>query len=197
VEPIQLLKTIGAVALLGWLCLSPVAAIPQVEPGTVQDIAIPYYAKGQSSPAAVVRIKRVFTDYQRRGFFRIGLLPTLVAEDVKVEVFEPGQVLAALQGAHKWLKPAAAGKALEWRRARFVFTGDKEPRLEAARVHLGEEGIWRLSDGVVFRSGTNEMRQAAASLQIVGSNAGELQLSSQPPRSLNLLQISTNNTIRP
>ncbi|MDB6033520.1 MAG: hypothetical protein JWM16_3858 [Verrucomicrobiales bacterium] len=195
-QPIRLLKIICITAVLAGLLVPSGRTVPQVDPDTVQNIAIPYYAKGQSAPAAVVRIHRLFTDYQRRGFFRIGLLPTLVAEGVKVEVLDPTQVLAALEAAHKWLKPAAVGKALEWRYVEFVFPDAKRPRLEAAKVNPAVDGAWRLTEGVTFRSGTNETREAAAVLQVTGTRAGELQWGSAPTGSLNLLETFTDNTIR-
>jgi hypothetical protein len=196
VQPIQVLKTLCVAAMLGWCFMPGAGAAPQIEPGTVQDIAIPYYAKGQSTPVAVVRIKRLFTDYQRRGFFRIGLLPTLVAEGVQVEVSDSRQVVAALQGAQRWLKPAAVGKALEWRQVEFEFSELKGTRLEATRVQIAEGGAWQLSGGVLLRSGTNELRRASAILQVTGANAGDLLLDNGPSTSLNLLQLYTDNITR-
>lgn len=157
---------------------------------SMQEIAIPYYAKGQGSPAAVVRIKKVYTDHQRRGFFRIGLLPVLVAEDVKIEIIQPQETLAALQQARRWLKPTATQKALEWRRVQFFFPAETEPRLEAAKIHLSEAGAWRLTGGVVLRHGTNQTRQAEATLQVTGPQAGELLATHQGGQRLNLLQTS-------
>jgi hypothetical protein len=183
-------------AVLAGLFVPSARTLPQVDSGVVQNIAIPYYSKGQSAPSAVVRINRLFTDYQRRGFFRIGLLPTLVADGVKVEVLDQTQVLDALESAHKWLKPAAVGKTLEWRQVEFVFPDAKRPRLEAAKVNPAADGAWRLTEGVTFRSGTNETRQAAAVLQVTGSRAGELQWGSPSGSGLNLLETFTDNTIR-
>jgi hypothetical protein len=194
VQPIRLLKPICASAALGWMLFSGGTASFGIESATLQQVTIPCYAQGKSSPAAVVHIKTLFTDYQRRGFFRIGLLPLLVAEDVRIEVLQPEETATALQGAKKWLNPGTARKALEWRRVQFIFPNETTPRLEAGRVQLSEDGTWRLTDGVVFRAGTNETRQAEAILQVTGTQAGELRPTHSQAACLNLLQNFTDKS---
>lgn len=195
VQPVNLLKSISVLAVLGTVLLSESSRVLADEPVSVRQIAIPYYAKGQGSPAAVVRINRIYTDHQRRGFFRIGLLPMLVAEDVRVEVFQPCEALDALQGAKKWLKPASS-QALEWRNVRFVFPQETAPRLEANKLRLSEDGAWKLTDGVVVRWGTNETHRSEAILQVTGTRAGELFLAHGGTESLNLLQNPTDTRTR-
>lgn len=188
VQPVGLLKPGYVFAVLGWLLLSGSTASPALDPAVIRDVTIPYYSRGGSSPAAVVRIKRLFTDYQRRGFFRIGLLPMLVAEGVRIEILQPEETLAALQGAQKWLHSRAARKGLEWRDVQFHFQTEAAPRLEATRLQLSDDGAWRLTDGVVFRLGTNEWRQLEAILQVTGPKAGELLMRSDGAERLHLLQ---------
>ena len=48
-------------------------------------VVAPVYLSGQVHASAVLRVGEISTGYQRRGFFRIGLLPMVVAKGVVVE----------------------------------------------------------------------------------------------------------------
>lgn len=57
---------------------------------SVNNLVVPFYAAGQSEAVAVLRVEHVFRDHERRGFFRIGLLPLLVGEGVRLEFRDAG-----------------------------------------------------------------------------------------------------------
>jgi hypothetical protein len=59
---------------------------------------IPIFVREQPRPVLIIRIDSIFKDYQRKGFFRIGLLPQWVAEGVTLEFREcASQFLAGLK----------------------------------------------------------------------------------------------------
>jgi hypothetical protein len=185
------IKAALLVALLGGLPFDGFPASSPIDPATVQDLAIPYYAQGQSSPAAVIRIRRLFTDHQRKGFFRIGLFPILVADEVKVEVIQPDAALAGLNAARAWLKPKAAKKSLEWRHVQVFFRNEPKPRLEVDRILLADQGGWRLSGPIHVTLGTNEFQALEGLLQVTGPQAGQLTLGGSG--NLNILQLCSDS----
>jgi hypothetical protein len=69
----------------------------QMLPGTkAKGMVMPVYVRGHSQAAAVLRIERISAEYQRKGFFRIGLLPQIVAEGVSIELRQSGALTNAL-----------------------------------------------------------------------------------------------------
>ena len=54
-------------------------------------------------------------------------------------------------------------------------------RLESGRARLVADGRLALFDGVVFVSGTNQMRAARGVLQISGAQAGQIIMETTPP----------------
>jgi hypothetical protein len=133
----------------------------------------------------VVRLDRVYTDYQSKGFFRIGLLPIGVMEGVTFQLRHPDSVTNALAQMHQWLG-AGAAKRLELRRVKFLVPAPVNARLESGRAQVAPGGKLELFDGVSFASGTNQMRAARGVLQITGEQAGQLVMETAPPWTNNL-----------
>lgn len=66
----------------------------QLPSSSFNKAVVPIYLDDQV--VMVMSVERTRTDYQRKGFFKIGLLPILVAEGVTFEVQEPAKLTAAL-----------------------------------------------------------------------------------------------------
>ncbi len=143
------------------------------------------YAGTDLQPAVIVRLDQTYRDYERKGFFRIGLLPMGVFEGVTFEFPHQEFVTNGLAQVHRWLGPKAA-RRLELRRVAFLMPGPVTNRLESGRARLVVDGKLALLDGVNFMSGTNEMRAAHAVLQVTGAQAGQLVMETTSPWTNNL-----------
>ncbi len=143
---------------------------------------------------AVLRVGKIFKEPQRKGFFRIGLLPLVVADQVIVEVEDPVLFQREFTNVHNRLFSSHGRVPVELRHVEFKFPSEPSPRLQAGRVRLKSQGQWELSDGVIFRVSDNEIQCAQAVLQITGPGAGNLR-SQDAPHALNLFwrNNSTNN----
>lgn len=102
---------------------------------------------------ALVRVERAFLDHERIGFFRIGLLPILIVDNVQIELLGPGDLGPKLTQIELHLTHAAGARAVEFRNLCFRYVGDKEPRLRAKVVHSTSAGVWRCNSGVVVDRG--------------------------------------------
>ena len=88
---------------------------------SVQRAVVPLYPTNSFKLSAIVRVDRVFTDYQRRGFFRIGLLPVVVLDGVTFEAQDTSDPLGSLACVRRWLA-TKAGQRIEMRRVKFIFS---------------------------------------------------------------------------
>ena len=138
------------------------------------------YDGTETEPTVVIRLDEVHKDYERKGFFRIGLLPIGVMKGVTFELHHPESVTNSLAQLHQWLG-AGAGKRLELRRVSFLVSAPETNRLETGRARLAADGKLALLDGVRFASGTNQIRAGRGVLQITGAQAGQLVLETTPP----------------
>lgn len=166
-----------------WLALFALPAQAQVcmdsFPNMVnaRDVAYPVYLERQI--AALVRVDRVFTDYETKGFFRIGVLPILVLDGVTIELrhpIAPGCRFSALDEAFG----SRIRKRFELRRVKIIDNTSLN-RLEAGRVCVTVAGRWELLDGVTFISGTNQTQAAIGFLDVAGARAGEILIETTPP----------------
>jgi hypothetical protein len=131
------------------------------------------YSGREQEAAVLVRLDKAYTDYQRKGFFRIGSLPISVIEGVTFEVQRPAALSQSLEELHRWLGPQGSAR-LEMRRLTLLVPTPTPNRLAAGRARLAGQGILELLDGVTFLSSTNQMSAPRGTLQIKGQNAGRL-----------------------
>ena len=80
--------------------------------------------------------RHVYTDYERKGFFRIGLLPIGVMEGVTFELQHPESVTNGLAELNQWLG-AKAAKRLELRRVNFLVSAPATNHLATGRARVG------------------------------------------------------------
>lgn len=132
-----------------------------------------YEYKGLS-PVVIIHAARIFTDYERHGFFRIGVLPIPVAENVQIQIQSADCLTNALFALHSWDDPSAGVKRLELRTIKIEVFGDKQPRLTAVSARIGQNGNLELSAVSLSNAAGPQVSIPKATLQIAGSSAGWL-----------------------
>jgi hypothetical protein len=148
----------------------------QTSPSRLKGITAPLYVTGEPKAVAVLRVEKLFTDYQRKGFFRIGVLPLCVAEGVRLEVQQPEKAAAALASVRGHLRLAKGNVPAELRRLVLAVAGEPTVQLKAGRVRFGEAGCWLLDGGVACTEDTTVVEGARGTLQVTGESAGQLVL---------------------
>lgn len=163
-------------SILGILCIiwittvSPAHATPR---GTLlREGTIPLFDGTHPKAALTVRVKHVFSDLQRLGFFRIGALPLIVAEDVEILILDPNRVHAAISRWPRRLPGIPEGTVFEIRRFRVRMFDEAEPRVEAALARLGKSGQLQLSGRIKIRTQTEVLTPSSGALNVVGAGAG-------------------------
>lgn len=146
----------------------------------LRNLTIPLYEAAQPRPVAVLRIGEVRLDYQRRGFFRIGLLPLVVVDEVRIDLGSASDPLDALGRACRRLDMPHRTDAIELRRVTVRFPSSPQSQLQAARVRFGQEGQWHISDGAVWEDGTKRVEASRGCLHLSGALAGQIVLDTSP-----------------
>jgi len=153
--------------------------------GKYKGAVIPIYAGLEQKLVMVVRVDKIYTDYQRKGFFRIGVLPIGVMEGVTFEVRNTESLTNFLVQLRHWFRPQAAGR-LEFRQVTLQNTAPDSSRLQAGRMRVLSDGKWELQDDVRLYQGTNQIQANSAILQISGEQTGQIVLATTPPWTNNL-----------
>jgi len=150
----------------------------QIQPGKtigqVEDVMVPIYLDNSPTPAAILRVGRVYRDFQRRGFFRIGILPVVVGEDVSIEIREPDELEQIFTKTSTIIGSFAKSDAVELHRARLLFPGQETPLVEAGRMRLEKQERLRLSSRVTIHTATKRFETTKADFLVAGPQAGQL-----------------------
>ena len=144
-------------------------------------IEIPLYLKCPGNHAettfeigAVICIENLDKDFQRRGFFRIGVLPLLVLNGMTIEVLDTRRTAEAFAKANAKLKARRkSGACVEGRSFSVCFGNEPNATLQAAVVHFRDEETWALDDGSIEAEGSTH-RFKTAVFHVEGNQAGEL-----------------------
>jgi hypothetical protein len=158
-------------------------------------VVAPFYNGMEQTPSMVVRADAIYTDYERKAFFRIGVLPLGVMEGVTFELHRPESLTNCLANMHRWVG-AQAAKRFEFRKVNFLTFEEGTNRLESGRARFTSDGKWELLDGVRFLSGTNQMAAPRATLQIAGEHTGQLIWATDPPSTNNLFACTKSQTTK-
>lgn len=162
-----------------------------------QGVTFPFYVSGQKEPAAVIHVERLYNDYQRKGFFRIGTLPVLVADTVTVTVSDSRHATNAFAFFDGGLRRGPGSRAVEWRRIRWVIGSESSARLQADRASA-RPGRWEFHDGVVRTGQDGPIHFRRALLQTAGPNAGELAAQTASGKQvISILTLMNNNKSTP
>lgn len=158
----------------------------------VRNAVVPVYLDFTPEPAAIFRVHHIFSDYQTRGFFRIGVLPLLVLDGLNLEIRDPARLSAALNTTSEYFAVKAnAKKAVEGRDFVLSFASDKNARVQARSVRLESGTEWRLQEGTIFPSGAAPLPFRKATLAIAGPQAGQLSFeTTNGPVHLHLLSLT-------
>ena len=158
-------------------------------------ITTAFYSGTERTPSVVVRVDDIYTDYERRGFFRVGVLPLGVMEGFNLEVRQSESVTNSLVQMQNWIG-VQASKRLEFRNVKILTYGGGTNQLESSRGRIVSHGRWELFGKVRFFSGTNELVASSATLQVTGPQTGQLIFATAPPCTNNLftrIEFSSSN----
>jgi len=150
-------------------------------------VVVPFYNVNDHTPSVIVRADAVYTDHERKGFFRIGVLPLSVIEGVTFEIYRSESLKKSLEEIHNWIT-AGAVKRFEFRKLRVLNFDGRTNRLECGCARFVSDGKLELLDGVRFISNTNQLTAPRAILQISGENAGRFIMFIDPPYTNNLFE---------
>jgi hypothetical protein len=143
-----------------------------------RDLVIPRYSEPDKALYAVISVDKVYTEYEKKGFFRIGALPVAVLEGVTYEVKDPAPASKNLVRLRSWLG-ADTGNHVELRGVKIVASPTS--KLEGGRLLFLDNERWQLTGGVRLISGAVELRAESATFRVAGAQAGELILQTTPP----------------
>jgi hypothetical protein len=161
-----------SVSAVLWMSLTPVVSVAGLAGTTANEVTLSEYDSKDLSLVFQVHAARIFTDYERRGFFRIGLLPIPVAEDVQVQIQSADCLTNALFALRSWNQRSVGGRRLELRNLEIKLFGEKQSRLRAVTARVGQNGTVELSTVSVFGIAGQQASIPKATLQIAGSSAG-------------------------
>lgn len=139
----------------------------------------PIFLEAEQQPSMVVSADTIRPGCERKGFFRIGILPIVVMDGVTIEIRKPEALRENLVHLDRWLADRD-GKRLEIRNAKLLVCASVTNSLEVGRIKIASGGKWELLDGVRLASGTNSVQAGWATLQITGPESGCLVLGITP-----------------
>ena len=102
---------------------------------------------------ATVRFRVVRTEYERRGYFRIGAIPFVVVEGTLLELRDDTALRARWPMVAVWLGELFRDVEVEFRDVLVKRRGEVVPILEAKRMRITNRGDWVLSDGLSIWAG--------------------------------------------
>ncbi len=143
---------------------------------SARKVTLPFYHGPENKLSLLVKADHFTRENQRRGFFRIGVLPLLVVHDVSLEVRQPQYFGAVAHEFHQHLAGKDLKKTVELRD--FALTVPTNGiSLTATKVRLVSQEQWELSGTVrlIHAAGTNDYTKV--SLVISGNETGTLRAS--------------------
>lgn len=138
------------------------------------DVTMTLYPENGVNPLAVIQVGHLYVDYERRGFFRIGLLPIPVAENVQIRIESADCLTNAILTLRSWNQPSVGARRFALRNIDIGLLDDKQPRLSAASAHIGPDGTLELTKVSLFNASGQPKSIPKAILQVSGSAAGWL-----------------------
>lgn len=145
----------------------------QPQQGAIKGIVIPIYPDKGACAAGSLRIGRVYSSHARLGFFRIGLLPVVMLDTVRLEVKEEGAWADLLGRACERMEGLAVGRACELKHFEVVFPHESKPRLKAAAAQWDARQRVLLLTRVCVRQGDREIVLSKARLDATGRLASD------------------------
>jgi hypothetical protein len=162
-------------AVIAILSLQPGRTIAGLAVSEADDLTISEYPPhGGLEMTVDIHASRVFEDFQRWGFFRIGALPLLVAENVRITVQSEQYLTNAFADLDGWRPPGDRFRRFEVRNLEITIRGENQPLLRVASARIGAAGVVNLK--AVAVRGLNGWQPVipTATLQVSGPAAGWL-----------------------
>jgi hypothetical protein len=131
-----------------------------------------YDSKNVTLMVAKIHTARLFTDFEEHGFFRIGLLPIPVAEDVQIEIRSAECLTNALSGLNFGNEPSMGVRRFELRNLEVKSFDEKQPRLSARLARVGRDGTLELSNVSITNDTGGQTFIPKATLQITTPSVG-------------------------
>ncbi len=162
---------VAAIAVAGLECSS--LAQLAIGPFTaVQSAVLPIFDADRLEPIAIIRMENVRSDFEKRGFFKIGLLRTFVASGFDAELARREDLGAFLERFPTRM-PGELGDTLNFVGFCLRVRGVGQPIIEARQV------LWRRSDDFLSMKACSaadrpDHRRDFARLFLKGPNAGLL-----------------------
>jgi hypothetical protein len=161
------------------------------------NVSFPIRDVASGKIAAIIHIRDLQRDHQRKGFFKIGIMPFVLATDVLIEIKDEGEFQKNFIYLERDLNALAQNLPLELRGLRFVQPGRTIPVLEADCARIQRNQGWDLQ-GARFSARGSSMKvprarllfnPAVMSLQVTsGTRREEFNLLTPAP-----LQLSNEN----
>jgi hypothetical protein len=131
-----------------------------------------YDSKDSTLIVTQVHAARLFKDYELHGFFRIGLLPIPVAEDVQIVIRSAACLTNALSGLHFWNEPSLGVRRLELRNLEIKSFDERQPCLSARLARVGRDGTLELSNVTITNDTGGQTFIPKATLQLTTPSVG-------------------------
>lgn len=138
-------------------------------------LTLPFYHGPDHRLSLVVKLDRITKENQRKGFFRIGVLPLMVVHEAKLDVRQPQYFAEAVKEFHQHVTGKDLKKTVELRG--FTFTVPTNGvTLTATKGRIISPAEWELSGTVrlIDSSGTNDYTKV--SLLVSGNETGTLRV---------------------
>lgn len=156
-------------------------------------VILPLYAKGEAEPAIVVRASRVSREFQRHGFFRLGLAPQTVMIDLSIEVRDAPRARELLRDVVSRVSSESGKGPVLVRGIAICLPGQSAPVVKASGLDFAS-GVWRLRAGTLTLSGKDSTEFSDAILNVTGPNVGRLTLAADVgPRVIDLFEITPSH----
>lgn len=124
---------------------------------------------------AVLRVESLTTDYEKRGFFRVGLLPKAVFTGVSVELDSVERLPVALANLQNLIQRSRREQSWELRLVRVTVRSGPPHLLAIGRVTPDGAKAWRLEQLSQLSAGGSSRTLASGRL----SASGQLELAAQ------------------
>jgi len=160
--------------------------------GDARRLSIPIYAVGQASPIAVLRIERLSTEFEKRGLFRVGMLPKVVFTGVSLELDSLERLPLAFANLQRLLEHSRQFNQWEMRLVRISVRGEPANTLALGRVTPETSAVWRLENLSYSRSDRLAITLASGRLSV----NGQLELEASSVTTPLLVWLADEPTVR-
>lgn len=134
----------------------------------VEGMVFPIYTRPSPEPESILSVSNIHLDFQRKGFFKIGMMPVLVLDGVVLSLRNTNILSSNMTQFSHWIQQ---DKAKRFELRNFVLRNEtsKTNLLEAGVVRFLPDGGWQLANGIRGISGSNLVEMPAANYRIAGS----------------------------